>query len=278
MRNPASESRLRSLAKKIASRHPSADEEIIIDSDPSDNKIFSEWMAEKVYGDGESLESATDAAFYLNALYKAKRLSPNIKLSTTIAESFETVVDSVPDTTRANTLRIEQCTGYAGDVVYEDPRLVVIEPKNHRDSCCYGEKSKRRWCVSDPRDASEFGRIEQIRQYMTPVKLFIIINKLLPLSNRYSHVGAVFYRGTVDQFQRPGMTDQDYIDQARARFREQVGGDFHYTDEFLLENLSQLREAGLLMELYDTHNKMILPEDMSEYLGDDLFLNLARRP
>ena len=55
-----------------------------------------------------------------------------------------------PDTTRANTLRIEQCTGYSGDVVYEDPRLVVIEPKNHRDSCCYGEKSKRRWCVSDP--------------------------------------------------------------------------------------------------------------------------------
>ena len=277
-RNPASRSRIASLLRRISAKYPQADEDFIVESDPSDNKIFSEWMAEKVYGDGEDLDAATDAAFYLDALYKSRLFSPSkLKLRTSIEEVFDIVTSLTTQTTLDNINRISRCRNYRSDLVYEDPRMIVLEPKTHIDSCCYGERTKSRWCVSDPNESGWFSRMDQIRR-ITPVRFFIIINKILPIKHKYGHVAAVFYRGGVDQFIRPGMTDQDYVNQARRQFRAEYGTELNQTDEYLIEKLRQLREIGHLMEVYDSSNKMLLPYEAREYLGDDLFFNLARRP
>jgi hypothetical protein len=269
-------SRIDSLLRTISKRHSDASNDeidFIINSDPSDNKIFSEWMAHKVFVDEEDAAYVADVAQYMATLHRSKTFDANLKLRTSVDKVVSALVKAAPPATVANLARLRRCPNYSRDIVFEDNRFVILEPNTHPDSCCYGEGSNRIWCVSNSEDASEFGRFDEIRNYGVGVKFFIVVNKILPLKHKFSHIGIVSYDTTIDAHSG-GASDMQMIQQAKHRFTEMYGGDFAYTDEYLVKFLQELRERDIMMENYDSNNRMILASELEWYLGQRVFGNL----
>jgi hypothetical protein len=62
-----------------------------------------------------------------------------------------------------------------GNVVYEDERFFVVNPLTYKSSCYYGKGTK--WCTASDTDG-------QFNKYNIDGKLFYIIDKTLPTSNK----------------------------------------------------------------------------------------------
>lgn len=66
------------------------------------------------------------------------------------------------------------------DIVYEDDRYTIVAPLTHNASCYYGAGTK--WCTSSEQTQTHFNT------YNADGKLFYIIDKTLPTSNRFYKV------------------------------------------------------------------------------------------
>jgi len=66
-----------------------------------------------------------------------------------------------------------------GNVVYEDDRYFVVNPLDHKSSCYYGKGTK--WCTAAESDLN-------FKKYNEDGKLFYIIDKKLPTSDRFYKV------------------------------------------------------------------------------------------
>lgn len=79
-----------------------------------------------------------------------------------------------------NRIRRDVKTIEGADLVYEDERFTVVAPLTVQASCYYGAGTK--WCTASSANNSHFGN------YMTDGKLFYILDKTKPSSDRFYKV------------------------------------------------------------------------------------------
>ena len=112
-------------------------------------------------------------------------------------DDISSVISSHENKLRRDVKQLE-----GADQVYEDDTFTVVTPKTHKASCYYGAGTK--WCTASLQGDSHFNRYNQ------DGKLFYIINKKLPTSDRFYKVALlqkydgtqVFYDAPDQSFER----------------------------------------------------------------------------
>lgn len=173
-----------------------------------------------------------------------------------------------------NNLPIDEIMSFASerDEVFTDTdEHLVVRPQSHKTSCYYGQYTRSNFCLADENNPSEWDQIDMITQQMgSPANFYYTFSKILSQKNKNSIYGIMVYpRAWSDM--AVNMSDEELIETGKQRFRDQVGGELAYTDEFLLDWVQQIKHHNNLFESYNSNNKIILPDDLEVQLGSDLF-------
>jgi hypothetical protein len=156
-------------------------------------------------------------------------------------------------------------------VVFENERHLIIQPQSHQAACNYGQYSRSRFCIANPNDDSDWNMFEQLRtQHNLDPKFYFIFDKTMSTKNKKTVSGVVVYPASMSA-QALQMGDDAIIENGKKRFRDEVGGEINYSDEYLKEWVSQIRKYGRLFEAYNSNNRIILPDELSILLGEGVF-------
>lgn len=128
--------------------------------------------------------------------------------------------------------------------------------------------------MADEENPSEWDQIDAITQQMgSPAYFYYAFSKTKSQKNKNSIYGIMVYpRAWSDM--AVNMSDEELVETGKQRFRDQVGGELAYTDEFLLGWVQQVKKYENLFESYNSNNKIILPDDLKDQLGDELFFQI----
>lgn len=121
-------------------------------------------------------------------------------------KSFDDLINSIEN---RNVRRRSFDDHKDSETVYEDDDFKVIVPKSHASSCYYGAGTK--WCTASRNNENHF------KNYNQKGKLFYILSKTLPTSNRFYKVALLKnYSGDETFFDAPdkqlSLADMDEID------------------------------------------------------------------
>ena len=121
-------------------------------------------------------------------------------------KSFDDLINSIEN---RNVRRRSFDDHKDSETVYEDDDFKVIVPKSHASSCYYGAGTK--WCTASRDNENHF------KNYNQKGKLFYILSKTLPTSNRFYKVALLKnYSGDETFFDAPdkqlSLADMDEID------------------------------------------------------------------
>ena len=132
----------------------------------------------------------------LTTIEKFDRVRPNLKKKDLYQyKDRSEVKDALMSWKKEKTRNIE--THKESEVVFEDDRFKVVVPKSHTASCYYGAGTK--WCTATKDSDNHF------TNYDKEGKLFYILDKTMPTSNKY-------YKVALNKTYKGGNTFYDAID------------------------------------------------------------------
>lgn len=165
-----------------------------------------------------------------------------------------------------------------GELFRETDHHLVVKPRTHKTACYYGQYTRSRFCVADKDNPNDWNMLDMIAQ-MTggdPAAFYYAFNKQLSLKNKNAIFGIVSYPITWSQMMI-SMSDEQIIAQGKQRFAQEVGTELAYDDQFLLQWVAQIRDIGHLFESYNSNNRVILPYDLRDQIGHQLFADIILR-
>ena len=153
----------------------------------------------------------------------------------------------------------------------EDDNYIVVKPKSHGNVCFYGQHSRSRFCVANPEDSTEWDKFEGIHEMLgAPAHMYIVFSKTLSLKNKNAIFAIIVYPKKMSEMGLR-MSDEQLIAQGKMRFKDEVGKDISYSDAFLLDWVKQIKKHNVMFESYNSNNKIVLPDELKEHLGEELF-------
>jgi hypothetical protein len=160
------------------------------------------------------------------------------------------------------------------ELVDEDEDYIVVEPKSHGNVCYYGQHSRSRFCVANLEDSTEWDKFEGIHEMLgAPAHMYIVFSKTLSLKNKNAIFAIIVYPKKMSDMGLR-MSDEQLIAQGKQRFKGETGKDISYSDSFLLDWVKQIKKHNVMFESYNSNNKIVLPDDLEEALGKELFTRI----
>lgn len=162
-----------------------------------------------------------------------------------------------------NRQRREVRTVEGGNVVYEDDRYFVVNPLDYKASCYYGKGTK--WCTASTESDSNF------KKYNEDGKLFYIIDKKLPTSDRFYKVALLekyegdklYFDAKDDRINSGWILNSDELNKIETEVNNYLNAQFPEQIKIFKDKVSAKKEKERLhrLELQRIENQRIRESD-----------------
>lgn len=125
--------------------------------------------------------------------------------------------------------------------------------------------------MADPNDGSEWNTLSMVENHFgARPKFYFVFSKKISTKNKNSTFGVLVYPEAMGRM-ASRAPDEQIIASARQRFNDQYGGELKYDDDFLRRYINEVRNSGAHFESYNSKNSMVLPSQLKQYLGEELY-------
>jgi len=167
-----SKEKLSPVEKKSFFEKANSDFEIIVNSDPTSNKKFTQWLLKLYSKKFLKLEDLYKAIEYLTLFEKVKHKLPledrDINKYKNLPDLYNKISPFKEVEIISNTEKDKMAKSEGADKILDNNKWLIIIPKTEEAACLYGKETQ--WCTASKKD-------NRFDNYNRRGKLFIIVNK-----------------------------------------------------------------------------------------------------